>query len=194
MRLVTTSDYAYRWLVLPEIEHLFKKNLSKHSTREYMELCEHVGVSFEAMPPRVGQFSSVFKINLTAIQHIQLSKDTFTAKLLALQADNSRLTYELRCSINETAVEAEMKQLARDELNKLRGIVEVMEAEKQQLRLELQKWEVTAMYLQNSTAKSHWRLNEIFSLMEKLKSEVSTVSSEEEIGNMLSSDAWSIDL
>ncbi len=133
-------------------------------------------------------------MDLTAIQHIQLSKDTFTAKLLASQADNSRLAYELRCSINETAVEAEMKQLARDELNKLRGIVEGTEAEKQQLRLGLQKSEATAMYLQNSTAKSHWRLNEIFSLMEKLKSEVSAASSEEEIGNMLSSDAWSIDL
>jgi len=96
--------------------------------------------------------------------------------------------------IHETAVEAEMKQLARDELNKLRGIIEVTEAEKQQLRLELQKWEATAKYLQNSTAKSHWRLNEIFSLMEKLKSEVSAVSSEEEIGNILSSDAWSIDM
>ncbi len=114
--------------------------------------------------------------------------------MLASQADNSRLAYELRCSIHETAVEAEMKQLARDELNKLRGIVEGTEAEKQQLRLGLQKWEATAMYLQNSTAKSHWRLNEIFSLMEKLKSEVSAVSSEGEIGNMLSSDAWSIDL
>lgn len=96
--------------------------------------------------------------------------------------------------VNETAVEAEMKQLTRDELNKLRGIVEVTEAEKQQLRLELQKWEATAMYLQNSMVKSHWRLNEIFSLMEKLKSEVSAVSSEEKIGNMLSLDTWGVDL
>ena len=86
---------------------------------------------------------------------MQHAQNTFTAKLLALQVDNTRLTHELRCSINQTVIEAEMKKLAQDELNNLETIIEVAKTEKQQLQLELQKWEATAMYLQHSTVKTH---------------------------------------
>lgn len=57
--------------------------------------------------------------------------------MLTLQTDNTRLTHELKCSINQTAIEADMKQFAQDEVSKSRKIVEVMKTEKQQLQLKL---------------------------------------------------------
>jgi hypothetical protein len=40
---------GYMWAALPEKEELFTRQLSKHSTGVYMELCQGVGVSFEAI-------------------------------------------------------------------------------------------------------------------------------------------------
>jgi len=38
VHLITSMDDPYAWRVLPEKEHLFKKHMSKHSIRAYMEL------------------------------------------------------------------------------------------------------------------------------------------------------------
>ena len=50
IRLITHADDPYIWQALPEKQHLFKKQLSKHSIGAYRELCREVGVSFEAVP------------------------------------------------------------------------------------------------------------------------------------------------
>ena len=47
--LITSSDDPYTWQILPEKQHLFKKQLSKHSIGAYRELYRAVGVSFEAI-------------------------------------------------------------------------------------------------------------------------------------------------
>lgn len=52
MRLQPDEQDGYGWAVLPASEHLFRKQLSKHSVRAYMELCREVGKSFEAVAPR----------------------------------------------------------------------------------------------------------------------------------------------
>ena len=49
VRLITSANDPYTWQILAEKEHLFKKNLSKHSIGAYRELCRGVGVSFEAI-------------------------------------------------------------------------------------------------------------------------------------------------
>ena len=49
IRLMTNADDLYTWQALPEKQHLFKKQLSKHSIGAYRELCREVGVSFEAV-------------------------------------------------------------------------------------------------------------------------------------------------
>lgn len=48
VRLQPTVEDGYVWRPFPEKEHLFKKQLSKHSVGAYMELCRDVGRSFEA--------------------------------------------------------------------------------------------------------------------------------------------------
>lgn len=50
IRLITHADDPYTWEALPEKQHLFKKQLSKHSVGAYRALCREVGVSFEAVP------------------------------------------------------------------------------------------------------------------------------------------------
>ena len=50
VRLIPTADDGYIWMRQPEREHLFEKQLSKHSYGAYMELCREIGTSFEAIP------------------------------------------------------------------------------------------------------------------------------------------------
>jgi len=49
VRLITSADDPYTWQILPEKQYLFTKHLSKHSIGAYKELCQGVGVSFEAV-------------------------------------------------------------------------------------------------------------------------------------------------
>ena len=50
VRLLPELNDGYAWSALPEREHLFTKQLSKHSIGAYMELCRELGKSFEAVP------------------------------------------------------------------------------------------------------------------------------------------------
>ena len=55
VRLIPTADDSYAWRIVPEKEHLFKreilkKHLSKHSIGVYRHLYRAVGDSLEAIP------------------------------------------------------------------------------------------------------------------------------------------------
>jgi hypothetical protein len=50
IRLQPRADDGYAWIRQPEREHLFTRQLSKHSIGAYMELCGEVGASIEAVP------------------------------------------------------------------------------------------------------------------------------------------------
>lgn len=49
VRLVLDFQDGYMWVRHPEREHLFTKQLSKHSIGAYMELCREIDVSIEAI-------------------------------------------------------------------------------------------------------------------------------------------------
>ena len=49
VRLTPHREDGYIWIRRPEREHLFTKQLSKHSIGAYTELCREVGISFEAI-------------------------------------------------------------------------------------------------------------------------------------------------
>jgi hypothetical protein len=53
VRLKPDVQDGYKWNALPETQHLFTKQLSKHSVGAYMELCREVGKSFEAVAQKV---------------------------------------------------------------------------------------------------------------------------------------------
>jgi len=64
VRLITGPDDPYAWTMLPGKEYLFKKHLSKHSLEAYMELCQEVGVSFEAVPAKVDGPIALYRMSL----------------------------------------------------------------------------------------------------------------------------------
>lgn len=49
VRLHSTREDGYSWQVLEDKKYLFAKNLSDHTAKAYKELCDGVGVSFEAV-------------------------------------------------------------------------------------------------------------------------------------------------
>jgi hypothetical protein len=53
VRLSPGADDQYVWKILPEkkelLSKIFEKNLSDHSIGAYKELCQGVGVTFEAV-------------------------------------------------------------------------------------------------------------------------------------------------
>ena len=51
IRLSPQPEDGYAWLRSADREHLFSKQLSKHSVGAYMELCREVGSSVEAILP-----------------------------------------------------------------------------------------------------------------------------------------------
>jgi hypothetical protein len=49
VRLSSTSEDGYTWQVLDDKKYLFSTNLSEHTAKAYKELCDGIGVSFEAV-------------------------------------------------------------------------------------------------------------------------------------------------
>jgi hypothetical protein len=49
VRLIPRTGDGYVWAVLPEKRSLFSRQLSKHSIGAYVDLCQGVGVFFEAV-------------------------------------------------------------------------------------------------------------------------------------------------
>jgi len=49
VRLIPDDEDPYAWTWASDREHLFKKQLSKHSVGAYVQLCREVGISFEAV-------------------------------------------------------------------------------------------------------------------------------------------------
>ena len=73
VRLIPNVEDGYTWAPLPEKEYLFRKQLSKHSTGAYMELCRGVGASFEAVTESVSTEETKEKAG-----KVRISKFTLT--------------------------------------------------------------------------------------------------------------------
>ncbi|KAL9948567.1 hypothetical protein ACHAO5_001667 [Verticillium nonalfalfae] len=114
VRLQTSREDAYAWQVLPEKQYLFEKNLSNHSIRAYKELCDCVGVSFEAVlktqaPAYPGQQL------LSAAPSEPLS---FTSRINELEVQNAYMSQQLQ--LLRLQLEAEVKlRLSLDDKLKL---------------------------------------------------------------------------
>lgn len=91
--------------MLPEKEHLFKKQLSKHSTGAYIELFREVRSSFEA----------VLTSGKTATEDRHRDRSvTFSAKIEELERDKLKLTEELlKGKIRADRAEKDLDQLKR---------------------------------------------------------------------------------
>ncbi|KAK4243499.1 hypothetical protein C7999DRAFT_18154 [Corynascus novoguineensis] len=72
VRLIPSDDDPYRWQWLPDSGHLFKKHLSKLSTRPLMELYREVGRSFHAVRPPSTEERPIQGSTVDEIQRLKL--------------------------------------------------------------------------------------------------------------------------
>ncbi|KAL6240247.1 hypothetical protein RBB50_012852 [Rhinocladiella similis] len=105
VRLVPDLYDGYMWVRQPEREHLFTKQLSKHSVGAYMELCREINVSFEAVA-RVEPTPEESKLSTSGVGYI--------SQLDHLQSENARLTDALSLSEDRILAEIEARQQAEE--------------------------------------------------------------------------------
>ncbi|KAF3351585.1 Polygalacturonase [Verticillium dahliae VDG2] len=104
VRLQTSREDAYDWQVLPEKQHLFEKNLSNHSIRVYKELCDSVGVSFEAVPKATAPAYS----GQQTFSSAPSEPLSFASRINELQVQNAYMSQQLQ--LLKLQLEAEVKQ------------------------------------------------------------------------------------
>ncbi|KAH7031049.1 uncharacterized protein B0I36DRAFT_267715 [Microdochium trichocladiopsis] len=129
VRLHSTREDGYVWHFIPEVQHLFAKNLSEHSLRAYKELCEGVGKTFEAAvatstEPLTGQhvFSS----------STEPERLSFASHIGELQAQNDFLSQQVELLKLQLAQEAQSRISVTEKLTevqeKSRGMLQRLEA------------------------------------------------------------------
>ena len=83
-----------------------------------------------------------------------MPESDFNTLVSSMEADNDRLTTELH-ELNDQAIkEAELRQLSEAEVNRVKAIAQVLEADKQALLQRVQELTVAVEYLKGTVAKS----------------------------------------
>jgi KaiC/GvpD/RAD55 family RecA-like ATPase len=102
VRLIPNASDLYAWDISPEIQHLFSKQISNHSTKEYKQLYEGVGVKFK-----------VIRASTSG------SQASFSEQIKELQIDNTRLKEEVRQWRDQAVIDSEYRQRAEDKASQL---------------------------------------------------------------------------
>ena len=159
VRLITNAEDPYIWQALPEKSHLFKKQLSKHTIGAYKELCREVGVSFEAVlvpestafagwEPNEGRQATISMCSPPEPQ------PSFTAVIEQLKSDKLTLTAEMRESQDQAIKATELKEMAEEETNRLKLVIQTAEMDKQVLQQNVQNLTGVIEFLRSTTVKS----------------------------------------
>ena len=177
VRLITNGDDPYTWEALPEKKHLFSKNISDHSIGAYKELCEGLGVWFEAVPATAKRKRSMGDpkeetLNLCISEpHV-----SFSAKIEELQGEVARLRRELFQWKEQANTALESRRQTEGEFNQL---IET----NNRLKQEAQKNAIMAKHFRNSTSKYALGVKRILPLLEELKTDLPPVEGDSVIIN-----------
>ena len=138
VRLITGADDPYAWQALPEKNHIFQKQLSKHSVGVYTEMCREVGVSFEAVPaPESKTAAERSPIEGTQRMLPVSSKTSFTSVIQQLKAEKVQPTFELDDLRNQVEEARQSKGVAEEETDRLKRLMQTAEEDKQTLQQEV---------------------------------------------------------
>lgn len=159
VRLITNAEDPYIWQALPEKNHLFKKQLSKHNISAYRELCREVGLSFEAaLAPDSSSFTGrepnkgrQATISLSSPQTPQTS---FTAVIERLKSEKLTLIAEMNKSKDKAMKATQLKEMAEEETNRLKLVIQGAEMDKQMLQQNVQSLTGVIEFLRSTTVKS----------------------------------------
>ncbi|KAF2181005.1 hypothetical protein K469DRAFT_692521 [Zopfia rhizophila CBS 207.26] len=161
VRLIPNAADPYAWKVLSEKAELFSKNISDHSIGAYRELCEGVGVTFEAVSSIT--HSADAPDSLVSLRYAGTS---FSAKIDQLKEENARLLQELHEWRDKATAESERRELAEGQVRQLHGT-------HQQLQEQVRGYAVTADNLRSSVSMCFQGLDKVLPVLEELRTGVS---------------------
>ncbi len=163
--MITTREDQYRWQVLPEIQHLFTKQLSDHTRGAFKNLCEGLGNTFEAIPQTEGRsitpsirsaisaptrVSQVTRQVVLVLTNEKLStssvQTSLSSRIDELQELNADLVKEISSLQDQVAFEMAVKE-------RLEGELGLLNETNRQLRQEIQKKTQERDYFRIATAQ-----------------------------------------
>ena len=149
--MITSREDQYRWRVLPELQHLFTKQLSDHTLGAFKDLCEGLGKTFEAVPqtegrsitPSIGsaisvptRVSQVTRQVVLVLTNEKLStssaQTSLSSRIDELQELNAELVKEISSLHDQVASELAVKK-------RLEGELGLLNETNRQLRQEIEK-------------------------------------------------------
>lgn len=159
VRLITNAEDPYIWQALPEKSHLFKKQLSKHTIGAYRELCREVGISFEAaLAPEssssTGRVPNRGRKSIISMHSLREPETSFTAVIERLNSDMHTMAAGINKSKDEVIKATELKEMAEEETNRLRLVIQAAEIDKRRLQQDVQNLTGVVDFLRSTTVKS----------------------------------------
>ena len=147
-----------------------------------MELWREVGVSFEAV---LAAKSTEFSDGKS--QESAETKLSFTMTIEDLQADNAKLANGLNQWKDQVAKESSLKELAEEEVNRLKIRMQAVEMHNQQLQQEVQRLVLVADHFRSITIRSSEEVNGV---LEKLKFELCSLSNGQDMSWIISQSTF----
>lgn len=127
VRLIPNVEDGYIWVRQPESEHLFSRQMSKHSIRAYMELYQEVGSSFNAALRRDPNPEIVESMGNELPQDV-------SSTINDLKVENARLVDELSRLKDTFQDESLVREHAEQRTRQLEGDLSAAIAQADKLR------------------------------------------------------------
>lgn len=169
VRLLTSRDDGYSWKYLTEVEHLFSRNISKHSIGAYRELCAGLGKKFEAVPSVISsselssQPSHIFP--LEPIGEVEVS---FSSRITQLATEIDNLRQKLSEVYEQLITETSLRETTE---KKLKAVAE----ENHFLQEQARECKRKADYLENCALMHAEGIEKVLLLLEGLRTQSNSV-------------------
>ncbi|KAH8655630.1 hypothetical protein BX600DRAFT_416760 [Xylariales sp. PMI_506] len=152
IRLITSLSDPYSWKFLPEVKHLFSKNLSDHSINAYKQVCQSLGESFEVLP----------NPNIRLCEKPNMSNVSFSSKVNQLGAEVYSLKFALKDTQEALNSISNVRLALEDDLENTKAKCLILEEQLQQSREKADRFEKIANRYSNGVKK-------LFPLLEEMR-------------------------
>ncbi|KAJ4332567.1 hypothetical protein N0V95_009634, partial [Ascochyta clinopodiicola] len=169
VRLITSPDEPYTWSYIPEMEHLFRKHLSKHTMGACVELYAGVGKTFEAIrrgarrateaPDRLTEVDISFTSTIKQLEQ----------KYALLQQDHIHVVEACERWQAQATENGQLRASAENELATKKADLESAHTAMQDLRRQLQGASESLERLQQQRASSIREITEISRMLNNVR-------------------------
>lgn len=109
------------------------------------------------------------------------SKVSFAAKIDELHQDNIRLARDISKWKDEAVMKSERRRIAEFETSQLKVIIQQLQMNNQKLEKHISEWKLIVEESKSSAVKYCRKMNKIFTALEKVKSKLSCIWTEEHL-------------